>query len=516
MKLRPVAFPIALLLAVLPSGSALGFAGEPAGEVYLEQRLDAIELGEAETRAAQPSVALPSALPPGRIFGRVIDESTGQPIAAAWVMLHPFGRTVAPLSIHHVPAQADGTFAFDDLDPGYYFLSATGYVDNDRPYQPRIFPDVSCDLDCRNVTDGALLTIGLGDDPPELELALRSGASLSGTLHATDGALIRSALVSLYDTNKVPVAYGFASASGQGSSDLEYRVDGLAPGDYFVAIRARAGGVPFSHTFFARSLSGNACGLGNCMQPADAVSLSEAEQLAGLDFTLSHILGAPGPLHGLAIHDGVPDDLWVGYFSYVDADGTLLGIGAPRAFVPDSTPYMSFAPNYVFNTMTSPVRVFAATPYRIENDETIAYQSRAFPDIDCNPALCVEGSGPVVPSGTVVELTLAGGISGRVTDRQLGQPIPWVDVAVYDLDGNFVGGGKSDESGDYVVLGLADGTYRVSTANGFRQTDGAWPGIRCNGSCTPEQGDPVSIVGAGMVAEIDLVIGGGFFAGDFE
>lgn len=54
----------------------------------------------------------------------------------------------------------------------------------------------------------------------------------------------------------------------------------------------------------------------------------------------------------------------------------------------------------------------------------------------------------------------AGTLSGKVTDKETGEPLPFVQIVVY-LNGNLVTGGSSNIDGEYTIKPIDPGTYEV-------------------------------------------------------
>ncbi|MBV9761332.1 MAG: carboxypeptidase regulatory-like domain-containing protein [Acidobacteriaceae bacterium] len=81
------------------------------------------------TAAAQSTLQTPTddALqqPPGSVEGRVTNVETGDGISGATLRLIPVGRRGAQGSDYNTTSQNDGSFRFDAVNPGNYFLIAT-------------------------------------------------------------------------------------------------------------------------------------------------------------------------------------------------------------------------------------------------------------------------------------------------------------------------------------------------------------------------------------------------------
>ena len=107
-------------------------------------------------------------------------------------------------------------------------------------------------------------------------------------------------------------------------------------------------------------------------------------------------------------------------------------------------------------------------------------------------------------------LAAAGQISGTVTDATTGAALSQVDVEVYDSSDSFVASASTNPVGEYTVLGLAPGSYKVrfydngagnhlvQFYNGKAKLDGADLVVVAGGSTTT--GIDASLAHAGTVA----------------
>ncbi|MBD8524453.1 carboxypeptidase-like regulatory domain-containing protein [Pseudomarimonas arenosa] len=471
--------------------------------------------------AERPSGRMPNAVRKGAgtgvISGIVRDAGTTMPIAGTTVVLHKFAAGQSnPSGFISQATDPDGRFEYAGLEPGYYFVSALGRDDlsRQRNFQPQIYPGVACDSACANLADGQVLSIGLGQDPADLQINLQPGASIAGRLTAQGDARIRHALIVAYDTAKRAVANEIVSAGTvDGQQILDFHLGGLPAGSYYVAVRARSAGS--NYVFAARSLTDDSCGLGTCMQPSDALALADQEQRSGVDLTLSD-WPTPGPDLGVAVADGSAEDLAVNIISLFDADGDLVG-WTQQQLVQGGTPgYVMTWPAYQFFTVPSDWRASVVSPFRFTIEGGRSYRSRVFPDIDCGPEDCDVTAGSTPGPSFVATLTPAGSIRGSVSDHLLRRTLPGVDVVVFDSNGLRVGAGRTTDDGSYLVTGLADGEYRVATRNIYGLDDRAWPDKRCQGVCTGLEGRTVTVDGAEDVLGIDLTLNTGFFVDSFE
>jgi len=172
-----------------------------------------------------------------RIAGRVTIEGTNTPIASAMVMLFQVnaGRGGPPGPPPQTTTDSDGRFVFDRLTPGAYRLSVqkTGFAPLNGPGVPTSSP----------------IQVVAGQVVDNLDLHLQKGAVISGKVLDSSGEPLSDARIMAL--RRMPMGRSGAQSrlmpAGPGgqTNDLgEFRIAGLAPGDYYVAAAPRMGG-PF-------------------------------------------------------------------------------------------------------------------------------------------------------------------------------------------------------------------------------------------------------------------------------
>jgi hypothetical protein len=167
----------------------------------------------------------------GGITGRVTADGTNAPIVGARVLLFPAGRPAGHMGPPpQVTTDQDGRYAFTRLTPGEYRLDVqkTGFVPlNQPPARPRTF----------TVAPGQALAV---------DLRLQRGGVISGRVIDTRGDPMTDVRVMALRRMPAPARAAAAMAAPrlmpapmqgpQQTNDLgEFRVSGLAPGEYVIA-----------------------------------------------------------------------------------------------------------------------------------------------------------------------------------------------------------------------------------------------------------------------------------------
>ncbi len=167
-----------------------------------------------------------------RLSGRVVAADANKALVRAVVQLVPAG-TDEP---RWVWTDADGRWQFSRVPTGRYTLliSKTGYVTlrygQSRPFEP-----------------GKPIVVGDGQVLDRLDVALPRGAAIAGRIADEHGNPMAGAVVAAMryryaagQRRLAPVTEGlFAFLTGVGAitDDLgQYRLHGLSPGDYYVAV----------------------------------------------------------------------------------------------------------------------------------------------------------------------------------------------------------------------------------------------------------------------------------------
>jgi protocatechuate 3,4-dioxygenase beta subunit len=174
-----------------------------------------------------PATPSPSAF---RISGRVIDAISGQPLSRASVFINPANSPdipAAPDSGRFTITDSEGLFAFADVAPGKYTLSA-----RHRNYLPQMYQ--------QHESFTTAVVVGPGFESENLVFTLRPGASISGIIADESDDPIRHADVMLYRQLFAGGRRRTLQVRRTNSDDQgQYHFSHLSPGTYFVAVMAQ-------------------------------------------------------------------------------------------------------------------------------------------------------------------------------------------------------------------------------------------------------------------------------------
>jgi protocatechuate 3,4-dioxygenase beta subunit len=163
----------------------------------------------------------------GRISGRVTTEGANTPIPGARIMLLPVGRPGGPISMPQAATDQEGRFVFDGLPPGEYRVDV-----QKSGFAPLSSPGT------RPIT----IQVAAGQSVDDVRVQLQRGGVITGKLldpsgePFTDARIMAMRRVAGPPTGAVPRFIPAPMQGQQQTNDLgEFRVSGLAPGEYYVA-----------------------------------------------------------------------------------------------------------------------------------------------------------------------------------------------------------------------------------------------------------------------------------------
>ena len=159
--------------------------------------------------------------PGGTIAGHVVDALTGQPVKLALLQLQPETESARP---SQSKTDENGKFAFDNIVPGRYRLSASrnGYLRQDYGAKLPNHP-------------GTLLEIRQNEKLSDAALRLTAQAVVSGKVVDDSGEPVTNVNVQAMHKGFANGIPQFSIAKGALTNDLgEYRIFGLDPGRYYI------------------------------------------------------------------------------------------------------------------------------------------------------------------------------------------------------------------------------------------------------------------------------------------
>ncbi len=181
-------------------------------------------LGAMQKGAAQQPAAKPADL--CTVEGTVLAADTDQPLRKAWVSVRLAEGRENPIG---GVSDAAGHFTLKDVPPGRYQVSAmrTGYVNQKYGQKEPTAP-------------GTILALAPGQHPRDISFRLIRAAAISGHIYDEDGdpvenAQVRALRYGYFEGHRGLIPTGFAQTNDLG----EYRLFGLAPGQYYVSAETR-------------------------------------------------------------------------------------------------------------------------------------------------------------------------------------------------------------------------------------------------------------------------------------
>ena len=180
---------------------------------------------------------------------------------------------------------ADGAFRIENIVPGRYHLFAerTGYLEVDKH---------------RARTDGRVVTLSAGQELKDLLIRLQAAAVVQGRVTDEDGDPLPNAQVAVLRQTVTSGRSHWEQAGAERTNDLgEYRVAGLAAGNYFVSV---------SPPPDFKSLIEAASNLLSGESPADPQGASAPEKPAATSYQTTYYPGTRdrGQASPIALHAG--------------------------------------------------------------------------------------------------------------------------------------------------------------------------------------------------------------------
>jgi protocatechuate 3,4-dioxygenase beta subunit len=228
------------------------------------------------TSTAQPDTRQPAVKPENMctVEGIVLKAATGDPLKKASLTLN---KVEGHEQVKNATSDASGQFQIKNIEPGRYHLYASrnGYVREE--YGQRATRG-----------SGTILTLTAGQHLKDISFRLISAAVIAGHVYDEDGEPVDNAEVQALRFQYEKGQRKLATSGGAETNDLgEYRLYGLAPGQYYVSAsyNPRRFGIEgpeagYAPVYYPGSVDPNR---------ASALDLHAGDELPGIDFTLTPV-----------------------------------------------------------------------------------------------------------------------------------------------------------------------------------------------------------------------------------
>ena len=222
--LRKLRFAAMVLISALAAQEPPSAPNNPTGPVNPPGALN----------PASPAPAPPAPNRPAQLEGVVLNDSTGSPLRRARVVLHPLE---GGLSATGAEADDDGHFLLRSIPLGTYSLSAErdGFLTSAQPLAGGLRMPPS-------------FTLESGQRISNLTFRLRPWAVMSGRVRYDDGEFGVGVRVQMYRTDHIRGRSAYSLAATTVADDRgAYRIYGLAPGAYLIAVSYEPPAIPNFH-----------------------------------------------------------------------------------------------------------------------------------------------------------------------------------------------------------------------------------------------------------------------------
>ncbi|MGC2258442.1 MAG: carboxypeptidase-like regulatory domain-containing protein [Candidatus Sulfotelmatobacter sp.] len=179
---------------------------------------DPSSISSSQALSSQPSSTTTCAL----LQGVVTRDPGSEPVKKALVEL--IAESQNDSANYTALTAADGSFRMENIKPGRYrlFVERTGYQEIDKHHRH---------------TEGRVLTLTAGQEVKDVAIILQAAAVVEGRVTDEDGDPLAEAQVAVLRQTFVQGHSHWEQSGAERTNDLgEYRIAGLAPGKYFVAV----------------------------------------------------------------------------------------------------------------------------------------------------------------------------------------------------------------------------------------------------------------------------------------
>jgi hypothetical protein len=431
----------------------------------------------------------------GVISGTVTAAATNAPLFGTGIgvqLFNPSGVLVGTFNTNN-----SGGFNAGGLPAGTYYVrtNVPGYVN-------QLWQGVSCPQTGCLVTSGTPVVVTGTATTSGINFALALGGRISGKVtDASNSAALQNVGVTVFSSAGVSLGFVNTDASGN------YITGGLPPGTYFLRTATPPLFVNNQPLAFVDQLyNGTSC-VPSCLNPTigTPVTVTSGTTTSNINFALSRGGSISGAVIDTATGVGLASinvQIYTAAGILAKAAGTNAGGGYTVAGLPPGTYYA-----------------------RTSSFSGVSYLDALYNGMPCSSGCAVTTGTPItVVTGATTQgvnfalSTGAGGMSGTITDKRTGQPLPNIIVQIYTASGVFTKSTVTGLTGAYATAGLAPGTYYARTFQEIPTglADRLYRGRRCGSTCTVTNGTPIVVASGAITSGIDFALGGLFTKGDFD
>ncbi len=411
--------------------------------------------------------------PGGTIAGTVIDDVTGEPVAGvdleAWDAEGGFAGSAS--------TGADGSYEIPGLVTGNHFV----FTRFARDYLQEIYDDVPCSFTygCEPF-EGTPIAVVAGQTTGGIDFALNRGGSISGTVTDRATGSPPENLIVMIEVFSGSNRVGTTNADSTG----DYFLGGLTVGTYSVVAR----GMEFRDELYDDVACPGGLFVGCEPEDGTPVEVSFDTTTGGIDFALDRL----GSISGTVSDSSTGSPISFANVEVFSESGSVVTFG--------------FADSAGFYQVggLAPGNYFVVS-------FTIEYFDELFDNLPCETG-CDPTTGMPVPvdlNSTTPNIDFAlerlGAITGTVTHAVTGEPIPDLDVAVYQDGVSLVGFGTTSVTGTFFAGQLLP-TAHTAAAQSFEFADELYDEIPCEGFCDPAEGTPIAVSLNTVTSDIDFTL----------
>ena len=406
----------------------------------------------------------------GTISGSVTSAASGQGISGLSVYAYHLSATGITQWNYNTTISANGSYSLMGLPPGAYKVTVN--TGTGAPiYATQYYPNA------KDLTRAMPLTIAAGQTISNINFSLAPGGKISGTVRnaLTNQPISSGVSFSIYEGDTlIPLPFGASI-----SSDGTYTTVGLPAGKYRLLVSATSAG--YISTWYSN---------GYTTSDSTPILVTTGSTTGNIDVNLTP--GA-GKITGTVIRE---------------SDGKPLGGIVVGAFSPGPlgervrSTTAAFDGSYTLAGMApGAYRIYADPP---DKD----YAGAFYNDVrSLNAATLVNVTAALTTPNINFSLKTGGSISGVVTRASDGQPLPGVQVKVYEgsPSGSAIGYNVFTQAdGSYTITGLSTGSYKVRAHTSSLNTTNDYVGLYYNNTPLNDQASFASVTVGETTTGIDF------------